>query len=62
MTTTTSSLSDVWGTSADDIFAVGADGFVVHFDGTGWTPMVSGTTSDLQNVWASAADDVFAVG
>jgi hypothetical protein len=39
MTSGTSSLSGVWGTSSSDIFAVGYDGTIVHYDGTGWSEM-----------------------
>ncbi len=35
-------LYDLDGTSAHDIYAVGQDGLIVHFDGSGWTEMSSG--------------------
>jgi len=58
-------LSDVWGSSATDVFAVGVAGTVLHFDGSSWTPMSSGLSfnhSELRGVWGSSATDVFAVG
>jgi len=58
----TTGLSDIWGISTSDIFAVGAEGRVRHFDGGNWTGMDSGTTFNLLAVWAAAADDVYAVG
>jgi hypothetical protein len=52
----------VWGTSESDVFAVGAGGIIVHYDGSQWSPMSSGTTSWLWDVWGSSSTDVFAVG
>jgi len=41
---------DVWGSSGHDVFAVGADGLIVHFDGSGWTEMASGVADTLRAV------------
>ncbi|MBI5490362.1 MAG: hypothetical protein HY905_23700 [Deltaproteobacteria bacterium] len=46
----------------DDIWAVGAGGAAVHWDGTGWYPSATGTPRHLYGVLAFAHDDVFAVG
>jgi hypothetical protein len=59
---TTSFLNGVWGTSSSDVFAVGAGGTIIHYDGATWSPMVSGTTVELTHVWGSSTSDVFAVG
>jgi len=63
---TTNNLKDVWGSSATDIFAVGADGIILHYDGNPegtWSAMDSSiTTNTLNGVWGSSASDVFAVG
>lgn len=61
-TGTTSALRAVWGSCADDIYAVGDGGAIVHYDGSSWSVMSSGTTSDLLAVWGveiavSHADD-----
>ncbi len=42
--------------------AVGANGTVVHFDGTQWTAQQSGVTEHLFRVWGTGPTDVFAVG
>ena len=55
-------LNAVWGTSATDVFAVGVDGTILHYDGNTWSPMVSGILDDLSGVWGSASSDVFTVG
>jgi hypothetical protein len=58
----TTGLQDIWGASLTDIFAVGGEGRVRHFDGQSWTGMDSGTTFNLLAVWGFAGDDVYAVG
>jgi hypothetical protein len=52
----------VWGSSPSDVFAVGDDGAIVHYNGTTWSPMRSTTSQCLVGVWGSSASDVFAVG
>ncbi len=67
----------VWGSSADDVFAVAGDpgavkdGVIYHFDGTEWTlssddtSLAVGTSQVVRSafkVWGSAADDVWAIG
>lgn len=46
---------------ANDIFAVGEEGSILHFDGAQWERMSSGTTRTLTDVWGSAPDDVYAI-
>ena len=45
-----------------DVWAVGANGTILHRSGGTWSPETSGVTSELWGVWGSAADGVFAVG
>ena len=54
----------VWvhGTSASDVFAVGQNGVIVHYNGSTWTSMSSGTNADLGGVFARTPQDVFAAG
>jgi hypothetical protein len=54
-------LHEIWGSSAHDVFTVGDDGIVVHFDGTEWTS-TKPTGKGLLGVWGSSPGDVFAVG
>jgi hypothetical protein len=49
--TTSAVLNAVWGSSGNDVFAVGDGGAVVHYTGTAWVPMTSGTTANLGGVW-----------
>jgi len=55
-------LNGVWGSSASSIWAVGAGGTILKFDGTSWSAQASGTTQNLNGVWGSSATSVWAVG
>jgi hypothetical protein len=59
-------LNGVWGVGSADVWAVGANGTVVHWNGSEWSTTGaasnSGTTSYLQDVWGSGSNDVWAVG
>jgi len=56
------SLKSVMGTSGENIFAVGPNGFVFHFDGTAWTLEESRSSRPFQRlytqnvVWVSTTD------
>ena len=54
-------ISDIWGTSPNDIIVVGED--ILHYDGTNWSPMPTSEQIPAPfGVWGNASDDVFAVG
>ena len=61
-TGTTQSLGAVWGTSASDVWAVGASGTILHYNGTSWSSVPSGTTRHLGAVWGTSPSDVWAAG
>ncbi|MGE0786078.1 MAG: hypothetical protein AB7S26_10345 [Sandaracinaceae bacterium] len=46
----------------DNVFVVGYEGAIVHYDGAAWTRMDSPTTQDLWGVWGATPNDVWAVG
>ena len=65
----------LWGSGPSDVYAVGGSvfyvdgvprpnprGIIYHFDGQGWTKMVSGAGARLSGVWGSGQDDVFVIG
>ncbi|MFC1983290.1 WD40/YVTN/BNR-like repeat-containing protein, partial [Chloroflexota bacterium] len=58
---TTNDLYGIWGSSSSDVFAVGENGTILHYNGIYWSPMSSNTTNRLQSIWGSSSD-VFAVG
>ena len=55
-------LSGVWGTAENDVYAVGADGFTLHYNGSAWSRMTSETTENLYSVWGNGSNDIYAVG
>lgn len=55
-------LYGVSGSGPDDIWAVGAAGTTLHFDGTEWTEQASGTTLPLWDVDVGSNGEVYAVG
>lgn len=55
-------LGAVWGTSASDVYAVGGDGAILHYDGATWSPMASGTKEYLVAVRGTSPSDVVAAG
>jgi hypothetical protein len=55
-------LKGVWGHSATDVFAVGENGMILHYDGMEWIKMKSPTTEHLYGVWGSSSSNVYAVG
>jgi cysteine-rich repeat protein len=59
---TIETLSALWGTSSDDVFAVGRNGTILHHDGLIWTAEASPTSVDLYAVSGTSATDVYAAG
>lgn len=55
-------LFKVWGSAADDVWAVGTSGVILHFDGQSWTTVPSPTSERLIAVWGTDANAVYAVG
>ncbi len=52
----------IWGSDAKNIFLVGQQGAILHFDGKNTTGMTSGTKNDLWGAWGISKSDVYAVG
>jgi len=59
---TTQILNGIWGTAANDVYAVGYGGTILHYDGSNWTRMTSGTTAMLSAIWGTSSTNIFAVG
>jgi hypothetical protein len=55
-------LHGVWGAGPDEAWAVGAEGTIVHWNGSVWSAVASSTNQDLRAVWGSGPGDVWAVG
>ena len=41
----------IWGSTTDDVYFVGNNGSIVHYDGSAFTRMESGTDIDLKDIW-----------
>ncbi|MBF0497109.1 MAG: WD40 repeat domain-containing protein, partial [Deltaproteobacteria bacterium] len=54
-------LRGVWGSSGTDVFAVGDDGVILHYNGSGWD-MSSRSLYQFSGVWGSSGTGVLAVG
>jgi hypothetical protein len=54
-------LLGVNGSGDNDVWAVGLEGAIVHWDGVGWSVENSPTDETLTDVWASGANDAWAV-
>lgn len=54
-------LRGLWGTSPENIYAVGDDGVILHFDGSGWKK-IEISDSYFYGVWGSSRSDVYVVG
>jgi len=48
---TDGSISQIWGSSTNDIFFGGSKGVLVHYDGSTWRKIETGTHQDIQDMW-----------
>jgi hypothetical protein len=55
-------LTDIRGRAADDLWAVAAGGQAFHFDGRSWTSSATGTERALAGVWVAPSGDAWTVG
>jgi hypothetical protein len=62
---TTQQLNDVWVAARADAYAVGNAGTLLHYDGTGWSAVITEppipSTIDLQSIWGSSGDDFYVI-
>lgn len=52
-------LTDIFGFSANDIWASGSDGLLLHWDGVSWQTVTLETTGYLGAIWGYTPDDVW---
>jgi hypothetical protein len=60
------SINKLWGTSSSDLYAVGNEGNIAHYNGSSWTKIESGTNLDVYDIWGNYNTrenkwDIFAV-
>ncbi|MBN8707452.1 MAG: hypothetical protein J0L62_16390 [Bacteroidetes bacterium] len=56
------SSTKIWGTTSSNLFIVGTNGSITHYNGSTFTLMESGTTVNLQDVWGTSDNEVWACG
>jgi hypothetical protein len=56
-----SGLYDVWGKSPADVFAVGDEGSILHYDGTSWSSMESSTKEHIMFIGDYSPTEIVAV-
>ncbi len=44
-------IEKLWGSSPNDIYGVGNNGTLIHYDGSKWNQLDSGTELDIQDIW-----------
>jgi hypothetical protein len=44
-------LKRIWGSSPNDIYAIGSEGALAHYDGITWAAMKSGTILPINDIW-----------
>jgi hypothetical protein len=55
-----SNLLAIWGSGSDDIFVIGTNDLVLHFDGGSWQSMMHHTDSFPSRIWGTGPGDVYA--
>ena len=55
-----SGLTDVWASSPNDVWAVGDDAIVAHYDGNAWGRTIAGSPFK-SSIWGSGPSDVYAL-
>jgi hypothetical protein len=54
-------IHDLGGSGPNDIYVVGFEGMMIHYDGAVWTPIPGFSALDITSVWSNTSDDVFAL-
>ena len=47
------SINKIWGTSSSDLYVVGNNGLIAHYDGHTWQRIESGTDLPIQDIWGA---------
>jgi hypothetical protein len=54
-------LNALWVSGADNVWGVGDNGSIVHFDGLAWATVPGGTMNHLHGIWGASPSDIWAV-
>jgi hypothetical protein len=55
-------LLSIWGFSEHNIYAAGANGLLLHFDGDEWSRIPSGRNENFRGIWSASDHDLYIVG
>ncbi len=55
-------LTAIWGTAFNDVYAASFEGDIFHFDGVLWTLMFSDPDTNFWGLWGSSANDIVGIG
>jgi len=55
-------LNAIWGADDNDIWAVGNNGLIYHYYGTGWELQPPIDNSSLDGIWGTSTDNLYIVG
>lgn len=56
---TTQDLNDIWGFSDNNIYAVGANGTILYYNGSEWQPITSDITEDILSIWGTDPGNIY---
>ncbi|OJY25089.1 MAG: hypothetical protein BGO98_08790 [Myxococcales bacterium 68-20] len=54
-------LMALWGTSKNDVWAVGSGGTIMHYDGNAWSLTPTGIKNTFFDIWGSGPNDIWVV-
>ncbi|HVM97594.1 MAG TPA: hypothetical protein VMT89_14465 [Candidatus Acidoferrales bacterium] len=52
----------VWASGPDDVYIVGQNGIILHYDGSQFTELGIGVSQDLIGIWGTGPDNIMVVG
>ena len=52
-------LRSIWGSDGNNVFAVGLEGTVIHYDGLEWSRIENPYDCDINCIWSIGNDNVF---
>ena len=55
-------INKIWGSSSNDLYVVGNNGNIAHYNDSQWRKLESGTNVDLLDIWGSPDGTVWACG
>jgi hypothetical protein len=55
-------INKIWGTSSNDLYVVGSNGNIAHYNGSLWSKIASGTTLSLLDINGNGNGDIYVCG